>query len=150
MIQPFSDEYYMKRALEEAQIAFEEDEIPVGAVIVLGEKIIARAHNQTERLNDPTAHAEMLAITAATGSLGAKYLTDCRLYVTVEPCAMCAGAIGWAQIAEVIYGTGDEKRGFRRFAPAALHPKTTIRNGVMETECAEMMRNFFKNKRETS
>ena len=147
MIQPFLDEYYMKRALEEAQIAFEEDEIPVGAVIALGNKIIARAHNQIERLNDPTAHAEMIAITAATGLLGAKYLVDCRLYVTVEPCVMCAGAIGWAQMAEVIYGANDEKRGFRRFAPAALHPKTTIRGGVMEAECAEMMRFFFQNKR---
>jgi tRNA(adenine34) deaminase len=149
MINPFSDEYFMKRALAEAQTAYDEDEAPVGAVIVLGNKIIASAHNQTERLKDPTAHAEMIAITAATGLLGAKYLTGCHLYVTVEPCVMCAGAIGWAQVSEVIYGAPDEKRGFRKFAPEALHAKTTLRGGIMETDCSALIKDFFKNKRPT-
>ncbi|MDR0699201.1 MAG: nucleoside deaminase [Tannerella sp.] len=144
---PFSDEYFMKQALAEARLAAEEDETPVGAVIVCGDRIIARAHNQTERLNDPTAHAEMLAITSATGALGAKYLTDCRLYVTVEPCVMCAGAIGWSQLSVLIYGATDEKRGFTRFTHNALHPKTDVRNGIMEAECADEMKKFFKNKR---
>ena len=144
---PFSDEYFMKQALAEARIAAEEDEVPVGAVIVCGDRIIARAHNQTERLNDPTAHAEMIAITSATSALGAKYLTDCRLYVTVEPCVMCAGAIGWSQLSAVIYGTPDEKRGFTRYAPKALHPKTEVRSGIMESECADLMKTFFKDKR---
>ena len=143
----FSDEYFMQQALLEAGIAAAEDEAPVGAVIVCNDRIIARAHNLTERLKDPTAHAEMLAITSAAGSLGAKYLTECRLYVTVEPCVMCAGAIGWAQLATVIYGTPDEKRGFTRFAPHALHPKTKARNGILATECAGLMKVFFQNKR---
>ena len=144
---PFSDEYFMKQALAEAQIAAQEDEVPVGAVIVCGDRVIARAHNQTERLNDPTAHAEMLAITSATNSLGAKYLTDCRLYVTLEPCVMCAGAIGWAQLSAVIYGASDEKRGFMKYAPNALHPKASVTSGVMETECADEIKAFFKDKR---
>ena len=144
---PYSDDYFMKQALAEARIAAEEGEVPVGAVIVSGDRIIARAHNQTERLNDPTAHAEMLAITAATGFLGAKYLTDCRLYVTVEPCVMCAGAIGWAQLSVVIYGAPDEKRGYTCFAPNALHPKTEVRSGVMENECGAEMQAFFRGKR---
>jgi len=144
---PFSDEYFMKQALVEASVASEEDEVPVGAVIVCGDRIIARAHNQTERLNDPTAHAEMIAITSATSALGAKYLTDCRLYVTVEPCVMCAGAIGWSQLSAVIYGTPDEKRGFTKYAPNALHPKTEVRFGIMESECAAKMKAFFLNKR---
>ena len=144
---PFSDEYFMKQALAEAQIAAQEDEVPVGAVIVCGDRVIARAHNQTERLNDPTAHAEMLAITSATNSLGAKYLTDCRLYVTLEPCVMCAGAIGWAQLSAVIYGASDEKRGFMKYAPKALHPKASVTSGVMEAECADEMKAFFKDKR---
>ena len=144
---PFSDEYFMKQALAEARIAAEEDEVPVGAIIVCGDRIIARAHNQTERLNDPTAHAEMLAITSATSSRGAKYLTDCRLYVTVEPCVMCAGAVGWSQLSAVIYGTPDEKRGFMKYAPNALHPKAEVRSGIMEAECADLMKTFFKNKR---
>ena len=143
----FTNEYFMKQALAEACMAAEEDEVPVGAVIVCADRVIARAHNQTERLNDPTAHAEMLAITSATGSLGAKYLTDCRLYVTVEPCVMCAGAIGWSQLAAVIYGAQDEKRGFTKFAPQALHPNTEVRNGIMEQECSDLMKSFFKNKR---
>ena len=144
---PFSDEYFMKQALVEARVAAEEEEVPVGAVIVCGDRIIARAHNQTERLNDPTAHAEMLAITSATSTLAAKYLTDCKLYVTVEPCVMCAGAIGWSQLSAIIYGTSDEKRGFTKYAPDALHPKTIVSSGIMENECADIMKAFFKNKR---
>jgi len=147
MTTPFSDDYYMKQALEEARVAAAEDEVPVGAVIVCGDRIIARAHNQTERLNDPTAHAEMIAITSATNTLGAKYLTECRLYVTVEPCVMCAGAIGWSQLLTIIYGTSDEKRGFTKYAPNALHPKTEVRRSIMETECADLMKSFFKHKR---
>lgn len=144
---PFDDTYFMKQALTEARAAAAEGEVPVGAVVVAAGRIIARAHNQTERLNDVTAHAEMLAITAATGLLGAKYLTGCRLYVTVEPCVMCAGAIGWAQLSEVIYGAPDEKRGFTRFAPQAFHPKTVVRKGILETECAAEMQQFFKRRR---
>lgn len=144
---PFDDTYFMKQALTEARAAAAEGEVPVGAVVVAAGRIIARAHNQTERLNDVTAHAEMLAITAATGLLGAKYLTGCRLYVTIEPCVMCAGAIGWAQLSEVIYGAPDEKRGFTRFAPQAFHPKTVVRKGILETECAAEMQQFFKRRR---
>lgn len=143
----FDDVYFMKQALLEAREAASEGEVPVGAVIVCGDRIIARAHNQTERLNDPTAHAEMLAVTSATSALGAKYLTDCRLYVTVEPCVMCAGAIGWAQLAVVVYGTPDEKRGFSRYAPQAFHPKTEVRSGVLEEECAAEMQAFFRKRR---
>jgi tRNA(adenine34) deaminase len=143
----FTDEYYMKQALSEAHAAAREGEIPVGAIVVCNDRIIARAHNQTERLNDPTAHAEMLAITAATGVLGAKYLVDCTLYVTLEPCAMCAGAIGWSQISALVYGATDEKRGFRKYAPQALHPKTVVRPGVMEADCAAGIKDFFQNKR---
>ncbi|WP_085537427.1 nucleoside deaminase [Massilibacteroides vaginae] len=142
-----NDDYFMKQALIEARYAAEEGEVPVGAVVVCNDRIIARAHNQTERLNDPTAHAEMLAITAATGVLGAKYLSDCRLYVTVEPCVMCAGAIGWAQVGAIIYGASDEKRGFARYAPQAMHPKAVIKSGVMEAECAEEMTSFFRKRR---
>ena len=141
------DNFYMKQALLEAKCAIEEDEIPVGAVIVCGERIIARAHNLTERLSDVTAHAEMQAITAASEYLGGKYLNDCTLYVTVEPCIMCAGALGWSQIGRIVYGAGDEKRGFRRFAPQALHPKTELISGVMEEECASLMKEFFAQKR---
>lgn len=144
---PFDDTYFMKQALAEARAAAAEGEVPVGAVVVAADRIIARAHNQTERLNDVTAHAEMLAITAAAGLLGAKYLTGCRLYVTVEPCVMCAGAIGWSQLSEVIYGASDEKRGFTRFAPDALHPKTAVRKGILETECAAEIQQFFKRRR---
>ena len=143
MIQPFDDTYFMRQALTEARAAAEEGEVPVGAVIVCDNRIIARAHNQTE----VTAHAEMLAITAATEALGAKYLQKCSLYVTVEPCVMCAGAIGWAQISEIVYGTSDEKRGFSRFAPKAFHPKATVKKGVLEEECAEEMRRFFQQRR---
>lgn len=141
------DNFYMKQALLEGKCAIEEDEIPVGAVIVCGERIIARAHNLTERLSDVTAHAEMQAITAASEYLGGKYLNDCTLYVTVEPCIMCAGALGWSQIGRIVYGAGDEKRGFRRFAPQALHPKTELVSGVMEEECASLMKEFFQRKR---
>ena len=144
---PFDDEYFMKQALAEARVAASEGEVPVGAVVVAGDRIIARAHNQTERLNDPTAHAEMLAITAAVGALGAKYLTDCSLFVTVEPCVMCAGAIGWSQLRRVVFGASDKKRGYRSFAPDAFHPKTVVEKGVMEEECAEEMQKFFRQRR---
>ena len=144
---PFDDVYFMKQALLEAREAASEGEVPVGAVIVCGDRIIVRAHNQTERLNDPTAHAEMLAVTSATSALGAKYLTDCRLYVTVEPCVMCAGAIGWAQLAVVVYGAPDEKRGFSRYAPQAFHPKTEVRSEILEEECAAEMQAFFRKRR---
>lgn len=144
---PFDDTYFMRQALNEARAAAAEGEVPVGAVIVCNERIIARAHNQTERLNDTTAHAEMLAITAASSSLGAKYLTECTLYVTVEPCVMCAGAIGWSQLKKVVFGTSDEKRGYSRFAPKAFHPKTEVVQGILETECTEEMKKFFLQRR---
>jgi len=142
------DVFFMKQALLEAQRAAEHDEVPVGAVIVCNGRIIARGHNLTETLTDVTAHAEMQAITAAAQFLGGKYLTDCTLYVTVEPCVMCAGALGWAQISRVVYGASDEKRGFRRFAPAALHPKTEVVYDVLEEECSKLMKDFFKKKRD--
>ena len=141
------DIFYMRQAFEEAKRAFIEDEIPVGAVVECQGRIIARAHNMTERLTDVTAHAEMQAITAAAAHLGGKYLTECTLYVTVEPCVMCAGALGWSQIKRIVYGTADEKRGFRRFAPEALHPRTEVVAGVMEQECARLMKDFFQKKR---
>ncbi len=137
----------MRKALTEAVTAFDKGEIPVGAVVVSNGKIIARAHNLTETLNDVTAHAEMQAITAAANFLGGKYLNDCTLYVTLEPCVMCAGALGWSQIGKIVFGATDEKRGFNRFAPRALHPKTEIIGGVLEVECAELMQEFFKQKR---
>ncbi len=141
------DEEFMRKALAEAQLAFDEDEIPVGAVIVCRDKIVSRAHNLTEMLTDVTAHAEMQAITSGANMLGGKYLRDCTLYVTVEPCVMCAGAIGWAQISRVVYGASDEKRGFRKYAPEALHPKTTVTSGVLEEECKALMQTFFQNRR---
>jgi len=137
----------MKKAFAEALQAFDEGEIPVGAVIVAGGKIIARAHNLTETLNDVTAHAEMQAITAAANLLGGKYLNDCVLYVTVEPCVMCAGALGWSQIGKIVYGAHDIKRGFKKYAPQSLHPKTEIVGGVLEIECTELMQEFFRQKR---
>ena len=146
-LSPTDDTRYMKMALDEAQRAFDEDEVPVGAIIVCKGRVIARAHNLTEKLTDVTAHAEMQAITAAANHLGGKYLTDCTLYVTVEPCIMCAGALGWAQLGRLVYGTPDDKRGFRNFAPQALHPKTTITQGVMEDECAALMKQFFSTRR---
>jgi tRNA(adenine34) deaminase len=147
MIEPFNDEYFMKKAFAEALQAFDEGEIPVGVVVVANGKIIARAHNLTETLNDVTAHAEMQAITAAANLLGGKYLNDCVLYVTLEPCVMCAGALCWSQIGKIVYGAPDEKRGFRKFAPKSLHPKTEIIGGVLEIECIEILQEFFKNKR---
>lgn len=141
------DVYYMKQALQEAHKAFERGEVPVGAVVVCKGRVIARSHNLTETLNDVTAHAEMQAITAAANYLGGKYLTDCTLYVTVEPCVMCAGAIGWSQLGRLVYGASDEKRGFQRFAPQALHPKTVVLSGLQEDECATLMKDFFKKKR---
>ena len=144
---PLTDEYFMKQALAEARLAAEEGEVPVGAVVVCNNQIIARGHNQTERLNDPTAHAEMIALTAATGVLGAKYLPDCILYVTVEPCIMCAGAIGWAQVSTIVYGASDEKRGFSIYAPKAFHPRAIVKKGILEKECADEMVSFFKKKR---
>ncbi len=141
------DTFYMKQALQEAVRAFQKGEVPVGAVVVCRGHIIARAHNLTETLHDVTAHAEMQAITAASNALGAKYLTNCTLYVTVEPCVMCAGAIAWSQVARLVYGTVDEKRGFQRLAPQTLHPKTVVTQGVMADECAALMKEFFLQKR---
>ena len=138
---------FMQQALVEARKAASFDEMPIGAVIVSKGRIIARAHNLTERLTDVTAHAEMMAITSAATALGGKYLPDCTLYVTVEPCVMCAGAIGWSQLGRLVYGASDEKRGFQRFAPNALHPKTQIEGGVLEAECATLMKEFFQKKR---
>ena len=137
----------MRMALDEAKIAYEAGEIPIGAIVVCKDRVISRAHNLTETLCDVTAHAEMQAITAAANTLGGKYLTDCTLYVTVEPCVMCAGALGWSQISRVVYGSSDDKRGFQRFAPNALHPKTTVTSGVLEKECTTLMTDFFKKKR---
>ena len=142
-----TDNDFMKKALVEAEMAYSEGESPIGAVIVCNNRVIARAHNQTETLNDVTAHAEMLAITSAANSLGGKYLTDCTLYVTVEPCPMCAGAIGWAQIPRIVYGARDTKRGFSDIAPKAIHPKAVVLGGVMEDECRELMQRFFKERR---
>lgn len=137
----------MKKALEEAALAAEEGEIPVGAVMVCQGKIIARAHNETERLNDVTAHAEMLAVTMAASALGGKYLNECTLYVTLEPCVMCAGALAWAQLGKLVYGASDPKRGFSRLTPSPLHPKTKITTGIMEEACSAPLLRFFKEKR---
>ena len=141
------DERYMRMALQEAKVAFEAGEIPVGAVVACKDRVVARAHNLTERLGDVTAHAEMQAITAAAATLGGKYLTDCTLYVTLEPCVMCAGAIGWSQLPRLVFGAGDDKRGYRRFAPDALHPKTEVESGVLADECAALMKDFFSKRR---
>ena len=141
------DEEYMRKALMEAQRAFDEDEIPVGAIIVCQDKIISRAHNLTEMLHDVTAHAEMQAITSGANMLGGKYLKDCTLYVTVEPCIMCAGAIGWAQLSRIVYGAEDIKRGYALYAPKAFHPKATVTTGVLEEECRQLMQQFFKDRR---
>lgn len=137
----------MQMALQEARAAFDAGEIPVGAVVVCKDRVVARAHNLTECLDDVTAHAEMQAITSAAASLGGKYLTDCTLYVTLEPCVMCAGAIGWSQLSRVVFGAGDDKRGYRRFAPEALHPKTRVESGILADECAALMKSFFKRRR---
>mgnify|MGYP003609442517 FL=1 len=143
----FDDAYFMKKALVEAKVAFDMDEIPIGAVVVCQNQIIARAHNLTEQLTDVTAHAEMQAITAAANYLGGKYLTDCTLYVTVEPCVMCAGALGWSQIGRVVFGARDEKRGFQKLAPEALHVKTELVSGILADECGALMQDFFARKR---
>ena len=147
MIDPFDDEYFMKRALAEAEQAFVEGEIPVGVVVVCRNRIIARAHNLTQTLNDVTAHAEMQAITAAANLLGGKYLTGCTLYVTLEPCAMCAGALGWSQIDRIVYGASDEKRGFLKFAPDVLHSKTVLSGGILQKECTQIIKRFFEERR---
>lgn len=141
------DEQYMRKALQEAEAACQKGEIPIGAVVVCKGRIISRAHNLTETLHDVTAHAEMQAITAAADLLGGKYLTDCTLYVTVEPCTMCAGAIGWAQVPRIVYGALDEKRGYRHYAPHAMHPRADIVGGILEDECRELMQKFFRDKR---
>ena len=146
-MEPGTDEYYMRMALAEATRAAERDEVPVGAVIVAGKSIIVRAHNLTETLNDPTAHAEMQAITAAASYLGGKYLTDCTIYVTVEPCVMCAGALAWSQISTLVYGAPDPKKGYTTTGAAILHPKTEVRSGVLSGECSELMKKFFLKKR---
>nr|WP_314601036.1 nucleoside deaminase [uncultured Porphyromonas sp.] len=146
-LQPYSESYFMRQALEEARLAFEEGEIPIGAVVVCRGQIIARAHNEVERLKDPTAHAELLAITAATEYMGGKFLSDCQLYVTVEPCVMCAGALFWARLGEIIYGAGEEKFGYRHYAPDIFPRRAKVRGGVLSEEAAELMRSFFATRR---
>lgn len=141
------DEKYMREAIREASLAAAEDEIPVGAVVVCRGQIIGKGHNMTQRLGDPTAHAEMIALTAATSSLGGKYLKDCTLYVTVEPCPMCAAALNWAQVDRIVYGAPDPKRGYSLYSPSLLHPKTQVDSGVLSQECSEMVSDFFKGKR---
>jgi tRNA(adenine34) deaminase len=147
MEQLFSDEYFMKKALEEARIAFDQGEVPVGCIVVCQNKIVARTHNLTERLNDVTAHAEMQAITAAANLLGGKYLPECTLYVTVEPCVMCAGALNWSQVGKIVWGARDEKRGYSNIPTNLLHPKTIVIKGILENESAELMKSFFAQKR---
>jgi len=143
----YSDEYFMKEALKEAQRSFDEDEVPIGAVVVCNERIIARAHNLTERLNDVTAHAEMQAFTAAADYLGGKYLEECTLYVTIEPCVMCAGASYWSRIGKIVFGAKDEKKGYSKIKSELLHPKTEVISGVLEKECGDLMKTFFNQKR---
>jgi tRNA(adenine34) deaminase len=143
----FSDNYFMQQALKEAREALIKDEVPVGAIIVSNGKIIARAHNLTETLNDVTAHAEILAITAASENLGGKYLTNCTIYVTLEPCTMCAGALNWAQVERIVIGAADEKRGFTRHVPSPLHPRTVVTTGILAAECSQIVKEFFKGKR---
>lgn len=147
MLSVFSDEHFMKQALKEAEKAYELGEVPVGAIVVCNNQIIARGHNQTEQLNDVTAHAEIIALTAAANYLGSKYLDDCTLYVTLEPCVMCAGALSWAQLDRLVYGAEDEKRGFMRFGKGLLHPKTKIEYGILTEDCGLLMKAFFKEKR---
>lgn len=143
----FPDERFMREALKEARAAYDEDEVPIGAVVVWNGRIIARGHNMTERLRDPSAHAEMIALTSATEAMGGKYLDACTLYVTVEPCPMCAGAMNWAQVGRVVYGAADPKRGFSKFTPSLLHPKTEAVSGVLAEECGGLVSEFFKAKR---
>lgn len=147
MIEVYTDEYFMKEALKEAQIAFEEDEVPIGAIVVCNNKIIARAHNMTEALTDATAHAEMLAITAAENYLGSKYLNKCSLYVTLEPCVMCAGASYWSRLQKVVYGADDDRFGYKKAGDKLFHPKTEIIHGIMQEESAELLKKFFEKKR---
>jgi len=147
MINLYTDEYFMKEALKEAHLALDKDEVPIGAVIVCNNRVIARGHNLTEQLTDVTAHAEMQAFTAASGFLGSKYLEGCTLYVTIEPCVMCAGAAFWTQISKVVFGAYDAKRGFTQTNPKILHPKTQMTGGVLEAECSALMKTFFKDKR---
>ena len=142
----FTDDYFMKKALQEAQMAFDKDEIPVGAIVVINNRVIAKSHNLTELLNDVTAHAEMQAITASAHFLGGKYLTNCTLYVTLGPCQMCAGALYWSQISKIVYGASDEQRGFTKMG-TQLHPKTIVVSGVLENECSSLMKDFFRKKR---
>ncbi|PWE01390.1 nucleoside deaminase [Marinilabilia rubra] len=143
----FNDQYFMKQALQQAKEAMQKDEVPVGAVVVSEGTIITKAHNLTETLNDVTAHAEMLAITSAAEQLGGKYLNNCTLYVTLEPCSMCAGALNWAQIGRIVFGAPDEKRGFKRLSPSLLHPKTEVTHGVLADECQQIVKQFFATKR---
>lgn len=147
MLTIFTDDYFMKKACDEAEVAFESEEIPVGAVIVCDNTVIAKAYNQVETLNDITAHAEILAITAATNYLGSKFLDDCTMYVTLEPCPMCAGAIKWARLGRVVYGASDDKAGFMQFGKKMLHPQTKLEFGVMHDTCADLMKSFFKVRR---
>ncbi|MBK7409368.1 MAG: nucleoside deaminase [Saprospirales bacterium] len=147
MFSVFNDEYFMRQALLEAKKAYEEGEVPVGAVVVCANQVIAKAYNQTERLKDVTAHAEILAITAASEFLGSKYLDDCTLYVTLEPCTMCAGALAWAQLGKLVYGATDDKRGYLRFGNELLHPKTKIAYGILEQECSSLLTLFFAERR---
>ena len=147
MLKVYDDDYFMRQALEQARLAAAEGEIPVGAVVVANERIIARGHNQTERLNDVTAHAEVIALTAAANYLGDKYLHDCTLYVTLEPCPMCAGALAWSQVSRVVYGASDDKRGFMRFGREMLHPKTRLQYGVLHEACGNLMTSFFASRR---
>ena len=147
MISPYNDEYFMRQALLEAKKAYEMDEVPVGAVIVANNKIIARAHNLTEKLNDVTAHAEIQAITAASEFLGAKYLTGCTLYVTLEPCVMCGGALYWSQIDKVVFAARDDKRGAGKISESIYHPKTLVTNGLLSEECGALLKDFFAKKR---
>lgn len=146
-ILPYSDEYFMRQALDEAALAYEAGEVPIGAVVVCRGQIIARAHNEVERLSDPTAHAEVLAVTAATEYMGSKFLPDCQLYVTVEPCVMCAGALFWARLGEIIYGTGEEKFGYRHYAPDLFPHRAKIRGGLLADEARELMQRFFAARR---
>ena len=143
----FTDEYFMKQALQEARVAYEEDEVPIGAIVVCNNTVVAKAHNMTEKLNDATAHAEMIAITSATEYLGNKYLKDCTLYVTLEPCAMCSGASSWTQIGKIVYGASDPKGGYLKFSPSVLHPKTKVVHGILAEEAKVLMQDYFKNKR---
>jgi tRNA(adenine34) deaminase len=144
---PLSDEYFMRAALKEAQRAFDEDEIPVGAVVVVNNSIIARGYNQTEKLNDPTAHAEMIALTSAFNFFGAKYLPEATLYVTLEPCLMCSGATYWAQVSRIVWGADDDKNGFHRYTENPFHPKAIVTKGIMKNECTQLLKDFFRQKR---